>query len=741
MKTKGNKTNMKKHNRTRRKGNLFPKNIFSIFTNKPSDSSKKNPEGEKEKESLYYSGFEKEYNKKNISYKNLSSKLIKIFKTIDTPKGNLTPQNDFYNYVNKVLIEKTKVEENQKYIVQVDDFRLVQDKVYHELLKIVENYTRKNNTRQSVQMKNLYESVKNGASMKLFKEHVIEAVTKIDYARQDKNNLWLLLGKLNQNDQISYACPFSWSLNPDDKQSNIFRCYVDSPKLTLIDLNVYFDDGTDIAYKENYRKKYFEYLYKLFDLAFGPNHNMNIKDVYDVEVDIINAIGCDEGIPISPDNYNKVTTKEAMSKYNFNWEEFSQSIGFSSPPPFFITSNLNYLKCGTKLLMDNWNSEKWRTYWIYIIIRHFVRVTHEYAHIYYDFFGNFMTGTSARLDTSILPIFSLSYAFNTFLTNEYIDHYQRTETVNYLKNMADDLKEVFIKIVTLNKWLQPKTKRYALLKLKHLDLIVGSPKELTADPDITFENNNPMDNMRKIGEWRHERFIELEGKEVVDFPTVDWSVVPPKLVGTQAYIVNASYTPSKNAIYVPLGYIQKPFIDLDERGIEYNLAHIGFTLAHEMSHSLDDWGSQYDYKGNLNNWWTAEDKRKFKIIQNGVIKQYELFAKRDGIDFDASIGIGEDLADISGLNICNEYLAEFQEKNRDVYPIRKLSFEVFYIYFAYQMRQKISKKAISAQLKTNPHPLDKYRTNIPLSRLKIFQEIYNIHKGDKMYWDSESIIW
>ena len=124
-----------------------------------------------------------------------------------------------------------------------------------------------------------------------------------------------------------------------------------------------------------------------------------------------------------------------------------------------------------------------------------------------------------------------------------------------------------------------------------------------------------------------------------------------------------------------------------------------------------------------------------------MIKQYELFAKRDGIDFDASIGIGEDLADISGLNICNEYLAEFQEKNRDVYPIRKLSFEVFYIYFAYQMRQKISKKAISAQLKTNPHPLDKYRTNIPLSRLKIFQEIYNIHKGDKMYWDSESIIW
>ena len=79
--------------------------------------------------------------------------------------------------------------------------------------------------------------------------------------------------------------------------------------------------------------------------------------------------------------------------------------------------------------------------------------------------------------------------------------------------------------------------------------------------------------------------------------------------------MNASYTPSKNAIYIPLGYIQKPFIDLEERGIEYNLAHVGFTLSHEMSHALDDWGSQYDYKGVLNNWWTPKDKAMFKSIQ------------------------------------------------------------------------------------------------------------------------------
>jgi putative endopeptidase len=213
------------------------------------------------------------------------------------------------------------------------------------------------------------------------------------------------------------------------------------------------------------------------------------------------------------------------------------------------------------------------------------------------------------------------------------------------------------------------------------------------------------------------------------------------MIGTQAYIVNASYTPTKNGIFINLGYIQKPFVDLDDRGIEYNLAHIGFTLGHEMSHGFDDWGSQYDYNGNLNDWWTESDKKKFKAIQQDVIKQYHDFAARDGINFDASIGIGEDMADISGMAICNEYLRDFQQHNKDLIPICKLSFEVFYTYYAFQQKQKVGKKALSAQLKTNPHPLDKYRCNIPLSRSDVYRALYNVKKGDDMWWHNTNTIW
>jgi predicted metalloendopeptidase len=112
-----------------------------------------------------------------------------------------------------------------------------------------------------------------------------------------------------------------------------------------------------------------------------------------------------------------------------------------------------------------------------------------------------------------------------------------------------------------------------------------------------------------------------------------------------------------------------------------------------------------------------------------------------GWKFDASIGIGESLADIQSMAVCSEYLRDFQEKNEDLVPIRYLGFEAFFTYFAFQQRQFVSKKALGAQLKTNPHPLDKYRCNVPLSRSEIFRAIYNVKPGDGMWWHNTDTVW
>ena len=206
-------------------------------------------------------------------------------------------------------------------------------------------------------------------------------------------------------------------------------------------------------------------------------------------------------------------------------------------------------------------------------------------------------------------------------------------------------------------------------------------------------------------------------------------------------MVNAYYRPTSNSIYVPSAYLQAPFIDLNQKGIEYNLAFIGYTIGHELSHSLDDNGSKYDEDGNLNNWWSDHDRKMFNDKIKDVVNQYETFAKRDGIDFDASVGVGEDLADISGMALVEEYLLDFLKITGETDQVKRMKLENFYTEIATQGRQVIYKKAIKSQLKINPHPLEKYRANCPLSRLELFRTIFNTKKGDGMYWHNNDTIW
>jgi predicted metalloendopeptidase len=678
---------------------------------------------------------------------NLENQIVADLKKAVNPT-NIQPNQDYYSYINDRWISSYDLDEAQKYIIQVDDFRIVQDKVYRELIQIIEEYITNpltKDTKKAICIKNAFTSFKGSNTQEQTRCLAAAFAEYIDEVTKDPANLWITLGKANRNEMTSSGTPFVWSLNPDEKNPKIYQCYLEPPQVTLIDINVYFDDAIDTKedkkYKKRYRSVYFKYLNALFENCFGENHGFNVKDVFATEVELINAMSCEVITESDKDGYNLITKSEAMKTFGFNWEEFCKSMGFTDIPNSFVTSNVNYLMCGTKLFVERWNSPQWKTYWVYLYIRQQSRWDEIGKKIFYEFEGNFVRGQEKIVDVSVRPVFGMGFLFNTFLSNEYIRKYKNEEAINYVKTMAEDLKTVFIRIIKRNKWMQPKTKAKALEKLHALTLTVGSPVLLREDPLLDYKPNDPWGNLMKITLWRHNQAIKLVGKPIIDIPVMDWTQIPPKFVGTQAYVVNAMYTPTENGIYIPLGYVQKPFVDLDERGVEYNLARIGYTIAHEMSHALDDFGSKYDETGKLNNWWTEKDRKKFQQIQNNIIEQYRVFASYDGIDFDAAPSIGEDLADISGLAICQEYLRDFQIKNEDILPIKSLSFMAFFVYLAIQSRQKISRRAILAQLKTNPHPLDKYRCNVPLSRTRVFRAIYKVKKGDKMWWPSVNTVW
>jgi len=702
-----------------------------------------------------YKSFESElenlFKKNNIDLTSanyhLEKAVLKDLKKAVSP-SKITPNNDFYSYINERWLKDIDLEAHPGYIVQVDEFRLIQDKVYRELIDILDKYVSDpttKNTQEGISIINAYTSFKSFNTTEQTRCLCKTLVEYIDTLLESELNLWDKIAQVNKSELVSWGSPFVWSINPDDKNPKIYKCYLEPPQVTLLDVDIYFDDEEDTEedkkYKAKYRLEYLAYLYTLFEIAFGENHGFNVKDIYDCEVDMLNAMACDLIKTNDEDGYNLISKEEALKNFGFDWVKFCKALGFTKIPDDFVTSNVNYLLCGTKLLKENWNKPKWRTYWIYIYIRQQCR-WNEFGYLnYFEFQGKFLRGQESVVDFKIRPIFAMGFTFDTFLTNQYILHFKNNQAIEYVKAIAEDLKSVFIRIIKRNKWMEPKTKRIALDKLQNVKIQIGEPPSLVPDPLLDYKSNDPWGNLVKMSLWRHKRAIELVGKNVIDIPAIDWSQIPPKFISKQSYVVNAMYTPTENSIYIPLGYIQKPFVDLAERGLEYNLAHMGFTIAHELSHSLDDFGSKYNKYGELENWWTEKDKKEFKKIQENIVKQYETYALYDGIKFNAWPSIGEDLADISGFTICLEYLRDFQQKNEDILPIQSLSFEAFFVYFALQSRQKISKKAILAQLKTNPHPLDKYRCNVPLSRSRIFRAIYKVIKGDKMWWNSLNNVW
>lgn len=688
----------------------------------------------------------KQYKKNAKKYNTIGKELIDVFKKPIAPK-EVNPKDDFYTYVNYDWLKEMKDKKMKKYYTRIDSFRTLQEKVYYQLIDIVKAYTSENSSHKSKMIRNVYHSFLQSDETSC-ERHWVKIKQELEDIFQNKTCTDLLV-YMNRNEIVAGFCPISFSIITDEKNSQINRCHINSPFLSYYDDELYQTDhdgdgGNGGDEKQQYKKKFNEefkqFVSTIFELAFGKDGNgFDPEDVIRVEKQMVDTMNSyDPDVKEAEDGYNVVSAKEAHEKYHLNWSELTKGLGFKTVPRFFITDNMNYLNKITGILRENWNSKKWQTYFYYCFFKQMMCFHRSWRPIYFNFFGKFVRGQTVMLPQEIFPVFGLSYCFNTFLTEEYMKKYANGAYIQWASNLAYDLRTVFMRIIERNKWMSPKTKKYALLKLQHIRVDMAHPPYLVSDPDITYSNNDAWGNMIACNEWRLKVLIESEGKHYIDLPMVDWSTYF-SLAGSQAYIVNAFYDPTKNNIYLPLAYLQKPFLDGDERGIEYNLAYIGYTVAHELSHSLDDMGSMYDYKGNLFNWWTPHDHKIFQSKVDDVIRQYETFAARDGIKMDGSLSVGENLADISGLAIIQEYLRDYQIIDNYIIPIKKLSFETLFMYIAYQWRSYVSKEAMPSELKMNPHPLDKYRANCPLARLELFKSIYQIKKGDGMYWHSDTI--
>jgi predicted metalloendopeptidase len=228
-------------------------------------------------------------------------------------------------------------------------------------------------------------------------------------------------------------------------------------------------------------------------------------------------------------------------------------------------------------------------------------------------------------------------------------------------------------------------------------------------------------NVMRAREFEHAYQVGKLGKPI---DKEEWAF-PPQTV-------NAFYNPLQNEIVFPAGYLQPPHFDMGADDA-MNYGAIGSTIGHEIGHGFDDQGSKFDGDGNLQSWWTAEDRSRFEARTRQLIEQYNGYCPLKDLCLNGALTVGENIGDLGGLSIA--YRAwKIELAGREPPVIDGLTGDQrFFMGFAQSERSLIRDEYLVRMVKSDPHAPGEYRCNGVLTNVPAFYAAFGVKEGDKMY--------
>jgi len=294
-------------------------------------------------------------------------------------------------------------------------------------------------------------------------------------------------------------------------------------------------------------------------------------------------------------------------------------------------------------------------------------------------------------------------------------------TVLIEKAMENEIKAV--------DWMTAETKTRALEKLHSIVNKVGYPDRWRDYSGLEVKRDDFFGNAIRATAFESKRDLNKIGKPV---DRGEWSMTPPT--------VNAYYSPQMNDINFPAGVLQPPLYDpkLDDAP---NYGNTGSTIGHELTHAFDDEGRQFDAKGNLKDWWTAEDAKAFEERANCVRDQYAQYVVVDDIRINSKLTAGEDIADIGGTLLA--YIA-WKEATADdnLQPVGGFTPDQrFFVGLAQWACNNDRPENLRANAITDPHSPPRYRINGVVANLPQFKKAFNCGDKAPMVKEKECKIW
>jgi len=425
--------------------------------------------------------------------------------------------------------------------------------------------------------------------------------------------------------------------------------------------------------------------------------------------------------------YNKFTVADFnKTTPEINWSTYLSQFKISGQDTVLVSSPKFFTALST--MLTNVSVADWKTYLEWNVLKSsagnlsapFVKATFA--------FNQAQTGQKVQTPRWQRMSSLTDATIGELLGQLYVAKYFKPEAKARMNELIANLRKAFEIRINGLEWMSAETKQKALEKLHAFTPKVGYPDKWKNYDGLVIKNNTYLQNLRNAGVWGYNEMIDQLGKPV---DRTRFGMTPPT--------VNAYYSPTMNEIVFPAGILQFPFFDPNADDA-VNYGGIGAVIGHEMSHGFDDSGSQYDASGNLKNWWTAEDRKKFDAKTKALGEQFDAYTVLDTVHVIGKLTMGENIGDLGGLNAA--YTAfkmtkqgQSNEKIDGFTPDQR-----FFLAWAQVWRGNILPETAAQLIKTDPHSPGEFRTIGAPVNMDAWYKAFDVKPGDKLYKKPEDRI-
>lgn len=492
----------------------------------------------------------------------------------------------------------------------------------------------------------------------------------------------------------------------------------------------YYTEENNADKKAEYRN----YLIKIFTLAGVEG---------DIEAMVNDVLAVEDAIAVK--HWTNVECRDIQKGYNpydyetfkaeyqgVNWDSYFKAKGVENISKLVVSQPSSF--ANTLEVLTTMPVEQLRNY----IVAHYIDaatgyLSEEFALASFEFFGKTMSGTQ-----EIRPRWKRAMGVPNSILSEavgqiYVEKYFPESEKARVEAMVSNIQKAFAKHIDALDWMSDATKVKAHEKLQAFTVKIGYPNKwkdystLTVDPTKSY-----WENIVAANRWYTADSMSEVGKPV---DRAKWHM-PPQMV-------NAYYNPTTNEICFPAAILQPPFYNPNADDA-VNYGAIGVVIAHEMTHGFDDQGSQFDKVGNMNDWWTAEDRAAFEAKTQVLVDQFNAIEVLPGLNADGKFSLGENIADQGGLRLAYTGLVDYAWAGERPADIDGFTGEQrFYIGYATLWAQNITDEEKERLTKVDVHSLGINRVNATLRNIQTWYDAFGITEGDAMYMPVEEriVIW